>query len=80
MPNNFNNTHNSVVSDNNVTKERLAVIVINKAIKSCIHPIQLSGVMGMVAGFITLYPGSKYFDAIIDKIQFRRREIKRITK
>jgi len=68
------------MEDSKKTKERQAVAVINRAIKSCIHPIQLSGVMGMVAGFIALYPGSKYFDPILDKVQTQRRIIKRINK
>lgn len=60
-------------------KERIAVVFINKAIKTCVHPIQLSGVLGMVSGFAMLYPGSRYFDAIMLKIQFRNWEIKRIA-
>lgn len=56
-------------------KERAAVARINRVINSCIHKEQLVGANNMIAGFASIWIGSKYFEPLLQKSKFKKQTL-----
>lgn len=57
-------------------KERAAAARINRIINSCIHKEQLIGANNMIAGFASIWIGSKYFEPLLQKSKFKNKVLK----